>query len=150
MAIQHFSGADALIYDSSINDWPGEIDFYMKLAKVTREKGQAVLDIACGTGRIFIYPQTGVQIRPLKKWVFTPVSQTATLYKIWEELDEEGTIVDRKEFEPMSMHVAFPFEMEHLLCRVGLSIQNLFGDFYEQPFTESSSDMIWVALEPAD
>ena len=37
-------------YDTVVPDWPGEIDFYRELAAETHSKGQAVLEIACGTG----------------------------------------------------------------------------------------------------
>jgi len=263
MTNQRFADLDALLYDQDMYDWPGEIDFYEKLARASKEKDQSVLEIACGTGRValrlaqtgarlagldvaadmlavaqrktqcltnvrwvqgdmrsfalgerfglviiavhsfqfmltpqdqleclecirrhllpgglliihndntdlswlgeiqpvnnppfkagkvFMNPQTEVRIRPLEKWVYTPASQTATLYRVWEELGNEDTIINRLEFEPMPMHIAFRFEMEHLICRVGLQVQNLFGDFNEHPYAEDSSDMIWLAQEPA-
>jgi len=40
----------AEIYDVSVADWEGEIDFYRALVMETRAK--SVLEIACGTGRI--------------------------------------------------------------------------------------------------
>jgi ubiquinone/menaquinone biosynthesis C-methylase UbiE len=257
-----FSSADALMYDEGMSDWPGEIDYYLKLANTVREKGQAVLDIACGTGRVAlqlaqtgvrvvgmdlaadmlalaqkksqglpnvswvlgdmrafdlgerfglviipvhsfqfmlspqdqveclecirrhllpngllvihvdqndpfwlggirseknpqfeyarieIHPQTGARMRAQTKWVYERSTQTATLYKIWEEIGEEDTVINRLELEPMPMHVVFCFEMEHLLNRVGLQILNTYGDFYEHPYAEDSSDMIWLALQP--
>jgi hypothetical protein len=48
----------------------------------------------------------------------------------------------------MPMHVVFRFEMEHLLCRAGLDVLHTYGDFYEHPYGEDSTNMIWVALEP--
>jgi ubiquinone/menaquinone biosynthesis C-methylase UbiE len=41
-------------YDTVVPDWPGEIDFYRALAAEATSKGQAVLEIACGTGRVAI------------------------------------------------------------------------------------------------
>lgn len=38
-------------YDDSVPDWPGEIDFYLEMA---RSGGGTVLEIACGTGRVAI------------------------------------------------------------------------------------------------
>ncbi len=50
----------ALTYDVSVPDWPGEIDFYRQMAQST---GGAVLEIACGTGRVAIrLAQTGVKV----------------------------------------------------------------------------------------
>ena len=39
-------------YDTVVSDWPGEIDFYRELAAETHLKNQAVLEVACGTGRV--------------------------------------------------------------------------------------------------
>jgi ubiquinone/menaquinone biosynthesis C-methylase UbiE len=44
----------ALIYDESVHDWPGEIDFYRAMATRARSAGGAVLELACGTGRVAI------------------------------------------------------------------------------------------------
>lgn len=41
-------------YDTVVPDWPGEIDFYRELAAETHAKGLAILEIACGTGRVTI------------------------------------------------------------------------------------------------
>lgn len=39
-------------YDTVVSDWPGEIDFYIELASETNSRDQAVLELACGTGRV--------------------------------------------------------------------------------------------------
>ena len=44
----------AQTYDESVPDWPGEIEFYRGLASEVRNKGQGLLEIACGTGRVAI------------------------------------------------------------------------------------------------
>lgn len=44
----------ARTYDVSVPDWPGEIDFYRSLASEAREKGESLLEIGCGTGRVAI------------------------------------------------------------------------------------------------
>jgi ubiquinone/menaquinone biosynthesis C-methylase UbiE len=50
-------------YDTVVTDWPGEIDFYRELAADANSKGQAVLEIACGTGRVAIrLAQDGVHV----------------------------------------------------------------------------------------
>jgi ubiquinone/menaquinone biosynthesis C-methylase UbiE len=50
-------------YDTVVSDWPGEIEFYRELAAEARSKGQAVLEIACGTGRVAIrLAQDGVDV----------------------------------------------------------------------------------------
>ena len=42
----------AELYDASVPDWPGEIDFYRALAAEAKRDGLAVLEVACGTGRV--------------------------------------------------------------------------------------------------
>ena len=44
----------AELYDVSVPDCPGEIDLYRQLAAQTRSSGEAVLEVACGTGRVAI------------------------------------------------------------------------------------------------
>ena len=44
----------AQTYDVVVSDWPGEIDFYRGLAAEAHASGQAVLELACGTGRVAI------------------------------------------------------------------------------------------------
>lgn len=42
------------LYDLYVGDWPGEIDFYLDHAQQAHAQGTAVLEVACGTGRIAI------------------------------------------------------------------------------------------------
>ena len=49
---QLVSKQEVQFYDVSVADWPGEIDFYMGLAKDVKEKGGSILEIGCGTGRV--------------------------------------------------------------------------------------------------
>ena len=47
-----YDAGDAARYDAAIPIYPGEIDFYLGLAREAQAKGLATLDLACGTGRI--------------------------------------------------------------------------------------------------
>jgi len=42
----------AQTYDRSVPDWPGEIGFYQELAAEAKRASGAVLEVACGTGRV--------------------------------------------------------------------------------------------------
>jgi ubiquinone/menaquinone biosynthesis C-methylase UbiE len=44
----------AQTYDVAVADWPGEMDFYRELAAEAHSNGQAVLEVACGTGRVTV------------------------------------------------------------------------------------------------
>jgi SAM-dependent methyltransferase len=53
----------AQLYDASVPDWPGEIDFYRELATKAKSHGGAVLEVACGTGRVVVrLAQDGVSV----------------------------------------------------------------------------------------
>src|SRR5512137_256912 len=41
-------------YDESVPDWPGEIEFYKSLAAEAKRRGESLLEVACGTGRVAI------------------------------------------------------------------------------------------------
>lgn len=43
---------DAEIYDDSVSDWAGEIEFYQELAAQARQVGGPILELGCGTGRV--------------------------------------------------------------------------------------------------
>lgn len=56
----------AQLYDLSVPDWSGEIAFYQELVVPTQAKGQAVLELACGTGCVALQlAQTGVPVTGL-------------------------------------------------------------------------------------
>jgi hypothetical protein len=52
--------------------------------------------------------------------------------------------------EPVRLHCAFRFEMEHLLPRLGFQIEAVYGDFFGSPLADDSGQMIWVARSPED
>lgn len=53
----------ATTYDTVVADWPGEIDFYRRLAGEAAARGQSVLEVACGTGRVTLrLAQDGVNV----------------------------------------------------------------------------------------
>ena len=53
----------AELYDASGVGWPGEIDFYLGLAAQASARGEGVLEVACGTGRIALaLARSGAQV----------------------------------------------------------------------------------------
>ncbi len=53
----------AQLYDVSVPDWPGEIDFYLGLAEPVKASEGSVLEIACGTGRVALrLAQQGLRV----------------------------------------------------------------------------------------
>jgi hypothetical protein len=49
------------------------------------------------------------------------------------------------EMGPTQLHCVFRFEMDHLLRRVGFSIEAVYGDFFGIQLSNTSEQMIWVA-----
>jgi ubiquinone/menaquinone biosynthesis C-methylase UbiE len=249
----------AELYDASVPDWEGEMDFYREFSLQARDQGQPVLEIACGTGRVTIclarkgvdivgvdldeemlkvarskssdlfnlrwvrgdmrlidlgetfgliiipghsfqfmctpedqvkaletfkrhlipggtliihvnhddikwlgdlltnagekfesvyevrHPLTDCLMRKSNAWIYEQFTQTATVVSRWDEMGEDGSILHSWERQPVALHCVFPFEMEHLLARTGFTDRLVYGDFFKNPLTQNSSDMIWVA-----
>ncbi len=93
----------------------------------------------------FQHPFTGRPVCALRAWSYEPFTQTAIEQTVWEERDAEGQVVNRVERKPIRLHCVFRFEMEHLLARVGLEVEAVYGNFFRQELQDESSDMIWVA-----
>ena len=91
------------------------------------------------------HPETGRKIRTANEWTFEPATQTATVTTIWEEVGADNSMTRRWQRAPMSLHCVFRFEMEHLLKRTEYTIEAVYGDFFKNPLTNESDQMIWVA-----
>jgi hypothetical protein len=96
----------------------------------------------------FQHTPTGRQIHAYRAWTYAPSTQTAICTTSWEAIADDGHVVDRWKTEPIRLHCIFRFEMEHLLARVGFTIENVYGDFYKNPLDDASSNMIWIASKP--
>jgi ubiquinone/menaquinone biosynthesis C-methylase UbiE len=251
----------AELYDASVPDWPGEIEFYRALAEEAYQDSRAVLEVACGTGRVALrlaqdgarvvgldlspemldvarekdaglptvrwvqadmrsfdlgetfglalipghafqnlltpedqvaclecikrhlvpggvlvvhldhqtggnlgwlgtlsgekkgifervqevrHPETGHLIHVSRAWSYEASTQTASVVTAWEETDAGGRVVDLWQRGPIALHCVFRFEMEHLLARVGLAIEGLYGDFCRGDLEDDSTDMVWL------
>jgi SAM-dependent methyltransferase len=73
MSSSHAEGAApdqfyAQTYDARVSDWPGELDFYRALAAEATARGHAVLELACGTGRVAIrLAESGARVTGLDR-----------------------------------------------------------------------------------
>ncbi len=89
--------------------------------------------------------------RVVKAWEthdYHPANQEVEATFIDEELDDDGVVVS-KVYRGLRLRYVFRFEMEHLLARTGFEIEDLFGDCYGAPFTDTSPEMVFVARKPA-
>jgi ubiquinone/menaquinone biosynthesis C-methylase UbiE len=130
---QHLSRGGLLIIHLDHQDlgWLGEI---------SAEKAGAF-----EAGSKLIHPKTGNRIRTSHAWSYERSTQTATYLKVWEELDANGDVVNRWEWEPKRLHCIFRYEMEHLLRRVEFQVEAIYGDFFRNALSDESSEMIFVA-----
>ncbi len=247
------------LYDASVPDWPGELDFYHNLAQEVAYGQGAILEVACGTGRItvrlaqtgirvvgldrsadllagakakstdmpnvrweegdmrdfdlgetfaliiipghsfqfmltptdqvaclrtihrhlqpngrlvvhldhqkvewlgelrgqkggqfeptkeLIHPHNGRKMQVSEAWTYDPVTQTASVRTMRDITEADGQWMERVERGPTALHCVFPFEMEHLLARVGFRDIVVYGDFFAGKLRADSTDMIWVA-----
>jgi len=84
-------------------------------------------------------------VRKWTAWSYEPITQTASAVDAWEFIGEDGSVKERQESAPKRLHCAFPFEMEHLLARVGFELETVYGDFFGQALHATSPEMIWGA-----
>lgn len=98
---------------------------------------------------ILTHPTTSQKFRRSFAWAFESSTQTATVTTNWEQINENGDVIQVWEMEPARLHCIFPFEMEHLLKRVGFSIEAVYGDFFKSKLASGSEQMIWVARNKA-
>ena len=70
-------------------------------------------------------------VRAWTAWSYEAGTQTASAIDAWEFIGEDGKVIERKESVPKHLHCVFPFEMEHLLARVGFAVEALYGDFFD-------------------
>jgi SAM-dependent methyltransferase len=64
---------------------------------------------------------------------------------IYDELAEDGRVVRR--VLPFVMRWLYQFEVQHLLARVGLRVEAMYGDYDLEPYTSDSSQLIVIAHE---
>jgi SAM-dependent methyltransferase len=95
------------------------------------------------------HPITHQNFRRSFAWAYEAPTQTATVFTTWEQVNESGEILQSWKMEPTRLHCIFPFEMEHLLNRVGFSIEAVYGDFFKNKLTAQSGQMIWIARNQA-
>jgi len=84
-------------------------------------------------------------MRKSNAWTFERSTQNATVVSRWEEIRQDGAVLQTWERKPMTLHCVFRFEMEHLLARVGFEECLVYGDFLKNPLDEKSSEMVWTA-----
>jgi hypothetical protein len=74
-------------------------------------------------------------------------SQQVDEERIEERLDSNGVVTSRV-YRNMRLRYVFRYEMQYLLELAGFEVEALYGGFAGEPFTDTSSEMVWVARRP--
>lgn len=64
----------AELYDISVPDWDGELDFYRELVREAKARKQSILEVACRTGRVSI--RLAEEAVEKRKMSFIPTRET--------------------------------------------------------------------------
>ena len=84
--------------------------------------------------------------RPVQKFVLRrtdAANQRQMVEFIYDELQSDGTVVRRA--LPFVMRWLYRFEIQHLLARVGLEVEAIYGDYDLEPYTGDSPQLIVIA-----
>lgn len=82
-----------------------------------------------------------------ERWVtrdYQPSAQRLDETRADVQLSDEGAVIQRVE-RNLRLRWVYRYEMEHLLALTGFEVETLYGWFDGRPFTEDSSEMVWLA-----
>ncbi len=66
-----------------------------------------------------------------------------------DEIDRVGVVM-RRQYRRRTFSWLEPEQTRALLEDAGFEIEALYGDFDRRPFSEDSSEQIWIARRPSD
>lgn len=92
----------------------------------------------------FTHPENGRRVVLYNSVHYDRTAQLLIEQRIFEELDDDGRVLDRVH-ATLRLRYVFRYEMEHLLARCGFRIEALYGDFNRGPF-EPGNEQVWVAI----
>lgn len=101
-------------------------------------------DALIATGEEFVDPTSGHVVQVWESCRYNLHQQTIQRITVFEELDISGTCVRRFQTTTRQRWI-YRYEMEHLLCRAGFVVTDLFGDFQRGPFTRPGQEQVWIA-----
>ena len=64
-----------------------------------------------------------------------------------EEAEVDGTVV-RRQHHPLSFSWVEPGQVREMVNEVGFEVQELYGSFSRDPFSDTSSEQIWIIRRP--
>lgn len=96
--------------------------------------------------RSFLEPESGHIVMQQSVSSIDRAEQRLSITWIYDELGDDGTV--RRTLAPLELRYVFPGEIELMLRLAGLSLLELYGDHFREPFVDGCPHMIVVA-EPA-
>lgn len=94
-------------------------------------------------GAEFVHPNTRHRVIVWDTRQYDPGRQMLEQYFIFEELDDEGTVLS-KAYSPLTLRYVYRYEMQYLLELCSYTVEALYGDFGRGPF-HYGGEQIWVA-----
>ncbi len=90
-------------------------------------------------------PERGYTLSRVESVVSTDLArQIRIIRSAYEIVDDRGAVVTKR-FVEWPYRWTYRFEAEHLLERAGFAIQGLYGGYQREPFTSTSTAMVFVA-----
>ena len=89
------------------------------------------------------HPETGNRVLMWNVNRFDTVAQTNHGLQIFEEIDERGETV-RKVTLDVVIRYLYPSEIHEMAANAGLEVETIYGDFDRTPFSEDSSEQIFI------
>jgi hypothetical protein len=93
----------------------------------------------------FPHPENGRRVVLYSSVRYDRAAQLLLEHRTFEELDDEGRMVDRLH-ATLRLRYVFRYEMEHLLARCGFRVEALYGDFKRGPFVPGV-EQVWTAVK---
>lgn len=90
----------------------------------------------------FVREDNGHQVIVWDSRTYEPGDQTARQYRIFEELDEAGQVIQRS-YNSITLRWNYRWEMQHLFELCGYGVEALYSDFKRSPYTYGQSQ-VWV------
>ncbi|HUW83614.1 MAG TPA: class I SAM-dependent methyltransferase [Phycisphaerae bacterium] len=93
----------------------------------------------------FTHPQTHRRVVGWYANSCDPLRQVIEQYNVFDQLDEQGTVVARQ-YVPLTLRYVFRYEMQHLLELCAFSVDALYSDFERGAFCYGG-EQVWVAVK---
>lgn len=90
------------------------------------------------------HPRTGQRIAVWDVTAFDIAEQSVTRRRVYEALDEEGLVVERRH-TLLTNHYRYPREVLRLLRESGFRLEHTYGGYDRRPFGPDAEHLVWVA-----